>query len=345
MRQASVIAIACITATAGIAANARTSSPGPSVPQPGSGREVQSGEPWILYEGPAPEVGGVGIRLIRPDGTGEHWAAAAAPIGPGGDDGDGWQILPDWSPTGDRIAFVVDTWPEPEATRDLWVVGADGSNARRVYDCAAPCIVASYPAWSHDGDDLLFTSWDHDERGVDGSRLQLLDLTTDQVTTLATTSGAEYLFYPRWSPDARQVVAELDTYSSISDEATLVSTGVVVVDLATSPATMIRLTEPGDQAGYPDWHPGEDLIVYASGGDLFTMRPDGSDRVLFANDSLSLAEPSWLPDGSGVIAVRVDGDNFSTARMVVIDGASGAISPATTDGLRFGTHPRLRPGS
>ena len=317
---------------------------------------IVPGEPWIVYEGPVPEVGGVGIRVIRPDGSDERWAAPDAPIthnpgASGGGIGDGWQLQPDWSPDGGRIAFVVDCWPAKASTRDLWVSNADGTGSRRVYQCVSPCSVAEFPAWSPDGTSLLFVRWDHTDRGVDGSVLQRLDLASGTITTLAATTGPEYFLYPRWSRDGKSVVTEIDTYTDISDAATLASTAIARVDLMTRPGTVKRLTPPGGQAQYPDWHPLQDLIVYqarpkddpAKPYALYTMHPDGSGVALFAAAELSLTQPTWLPDGSGVILTQVQGDDFAHTADMVIATPDGVVRPATTDGLHFGTHPRRRP--
>jgi len=333
-----------------------TAAISPTPPSSTNPVAVLPGEPWIAYEGPVPEVGGVGIRVIRPNGRDEHWATPEAPIthnpgASGGGLGDGWQLQPDWSPDGGRIAFVVDTWPAKPSTRDLWVSNADGTGTRRVYQCVSPCSVAQFPAWSPDGTSLLFVRWDRTDRGVDGSVLQRLDLASGTATKLAATTGPEYFFFPRWSPDGASVVTEIDTYTDISDAATLASTAIARVDLTTRPGTVTRLTPPGGQAQYPDWHPLQDLIAYqarpkddpAKPYALYTMHPDGSGVALFAADELSLTQPTWLPDGSGVILTRVQGDDFGHTSDMVIATADGVVRPATTDGPHFGTHPRLRP--
>ena len=188
-----------------------TAAISPTPPSSTNPVAVLPGEPWIAYEGPVPEVGGVGIRVIRPNGRDEHWATPEAPIthnpgASGGGLGDGWQLQPDWSPDGGRIAFVVDTWPAKPSTRDLWVSNADGTGTRRVYQCVSPCSVAQFPAWSPDGTSLLFVRWDRTDRGVDGSVLQRLDLASGTATMLAATTGPEYFFFPRWSPDGASVV-------------------------------------------------------------------------------------------------------------------------------------------
>jgi dipeptidyl aminopeptidase/acylaminoacyl peptidase len=68
-------------------------------------------------------------------------------------DGGGLQRITDgmdpvWSPDGKQIAFI--RWRDP---RGVWVIDADGSGARRVFDWSE----ARYPSWSPDGEQIVFT--------------------------------------------------------------------------------------------------------------------------------------------------------------------------------------------
>jgi dipeptidyl aminopeptidase/acylaminoacyl peptidase len=68
-------------------------------------------------------------------------------------DGSGLQRITDgmdpvWSPDGEQIAFI--RWRDP---RGVWVIDADGSGARRVFDWSE----ARYPSWAPDGEQIVFT--------------------------------------------------------------------------------------------------------------------------------------------------------------------------------------------
>lgn len=82
---------------------------------------------WIVYEGPIDcdcvDDGGAGKRLVRSDGTGGFWVTPGVPRRK-----NGWQVHPDWSPDGRRLAFAVDQTGEapPNETRDIWVTDAAG---------------------------------------------------------------------------------------------------------------------------------------------------------------------------------------------------------------------------
>jgi hypothetical protein len=64
---------------------------------------------------------------VRPDGTGLHQLVA---------DLEGSEIQPDWSPDGERIAFIRVT---PADRNELWVVDADGGDKTMLYPCELPC--------------------------------------------------------------------------------------------------------------------------------------------------------------------------------------------------------------
>jgi Tol biopolymer transport system component len=54
---------------------------------------------------------------------------------------------PSWSPDGSQIAFI--QWQEP---RGVWVMDADGANARRIFDWSEP----RWTSWSPDGQEVMF---------------------------------------------------------------------------------------------------------------------------------------------------------------------------------------------
>lgn len=99
---------------------------------------VGEGEEWLAFQW-LDRGGGDGIFLARPDGSGYHQLARDMP---------GHELHPDWSPDGERIAFVHFT---PADLSELWVVNADGSGLELLLSCELPCNSFGYPDWDADG--------------------------------------------------------------------------------------------------------------------------------------------------------------------------------------------------
>lgn len=160
------------------------------------------------------------------------------------------------------------------------------------------------------------------------------------------TAPAGSTFSPKWSPDGTRIL-----YSSWTDSST--RSDLWVFDVVTGTSSVL-LPTAGDQI-MPDWSPDASRIVYVEQGtnsELWTMRPDGSDRVQITTLGASASEPSWSPDGSRILfstdvntrwdlyTIRPDGTGLaritspSTTGWDVVEGSwspDGATIVATVD--------------
>jgi eukaryotic-like serine/threonine-protein kinase len=106
--------------------------------------------------------------------------------------------LPRWSPDGERIAFMATT---PGKPKKIYSVSSEGGTPE-------PMIPGEQnqwdPGWSPDGTRLVFASNRVAEASTSAMALHLLDLRTQQVSTLP---GSEGLYSPRWSPDGNHIAA------------------------------------------------------------------------------------------------------------------------------------------
>jgi TolB protein len=96
----------------------------------------------------------------------------------------GYSTSPDWSPTGDWIAFSTRVNGVPQ----IVMVGADGRGGRLLTDRGRN----EDPSWAPDGRHLVFASPNRD-----GGGLFVLDTVTGKVRTLL---GGRAFGLPAWSP-------------------------------------------------------------------------------------------------------------------------------------------------
>jgi Tol biopolymer transport system component len=208
-------------------------------------------------------AGRAAVYTIRPDGTSLRrlWAP------PAGD-----AHAPVWSPDGSLLAVAVLSGER----RQLWLVGADGSNPRLLVDDPyEPRVGLRDLSFSPDGRRLAFVG-----RSAGSSQLEIVDLDDGHRTRL--TSEVE-VFNPRWSPDGR-----LLAYRSYP---------------------MIRVIEPtgsGDRVitepfqlhygGLQSWSPDGKQVVHEGGGEPSTKVAitgiDGGTR--YGNYG---SDPVWAPRG------------------------------------------------
>lgn len=184
----------------------------------------------------------------------------------------------------------------------LTSVAFDGSDPRPITDPPAEDVVASdvAPALSPDGQTIAFQrAVSGPSRGTppfvylvgrDGSGLRRL------------TTGRSVELDPAWSPDgsrialARRDRGTFELFVSASDGSGL---------------ERLTSTKPADE-DYPAWSPDGSRIAFTryetgfetSGGDLWTMRPDGTGSDLLLGGRQDDSSPAWSPDGSRIAFVR-----------------------------------------
>jgi Tol biopolymer transport system component len=291
------------------------------------------GEPWLAYQD-----SDFRIRLVRPDGRGDH---ALDEVTTGAEDN------PDWSPDGSRLTFV-GSGDRSDANAGLWVVGADGAGLAQLVECVAPCQYLDDPAWSPDGSQIMFSRMAPGPRT--GGSLQSVDVATRKVRTVLRAKPGEFYSGVRYAPDGKAVVLERVSATK-EDYEDVRAVRLTRIDLTRSPPRTTTLTDPTLFAQTPDWSPLGDRIVYAAqpeagdaGDDLFLSRPDGTGRrrltFLLAAGGGAL-HPDFTNDGSGVVFLGAEASG-STSFMRV-DVASGTVSPGFTTGRLAGHHPRSRP--
>lgn len=303
---------------------------------------VGDGEAWIAYHGAS--AGPPRIRLVRPDGTGDHpLLQTNVPAA---------QEKPDWSPDGTRIAFRGE---DTDGTLDIWVADATGEGLQRIVDCVDPCAWTDDPAWSPNGESIAFqqgTAVGEDGTGV--GTVEVVDLATGEQRTVFTGAPTEYLYSPRWSPDGGSMVVEIDRFDSARlDASVVVESTIGRFVIGGSSPTFAPLLPWGQSPLSPDWHPTDGSIVFSQ--PVVVDGVAGREGIFVIDDSDAAPrpvdvqtgpagraiQPSWTPDGRAIIFVfeAIAGADPNVG-FVNADGTDLVIVP---EGATVRTHPRLRP--
>jgi Tol biopolymer transport system component len=151
-------------------------------------------------------------------------------------------LMPAWSPDGRTIAFSRQA--SEEGIPDIWLVGTDGSDARKLVEGGIA------PSWAPDGSRIAF-------EGLGG----LATVNADGTDVRALASGGE----PSWSPDGRRIV-----FSRAGDIWLMRQDGTA----------QRRLTRTRAEELEPCFSPDGRWVLFSSdrtgNKDVFKMRPDGS---------------------------------------------------------------------
>jgi Tol biopolymer transport system component len=156
-----------------------------------------------------PFLGGISANLLAFSKDGHSVAYVSYPDGilwradPGGNDR--IQLTspplepaaPAWSPDGTQIVFMA---PSPQGWH-AWIVSSRGGSPHRLLPEGSG--QETFPSWSPDGRKIIFSTGSFYDRN-NGSDIRILDLGSNQITTLA---GSSAKFAPVWSPDGQSILA------------------------------------------------------------------------------------------------------------------------------------------
>lgn len=220
----------------------------------------------------------ISVYAVSTDGAGE--ISRKLPPGLG--------EYPEWSPDGQWIAYVKQDGLTFD-TSNIYIMRRDGRQRTRVtYHDGGSCHVS----WSPDGTHIAYYAHD----STTGTGIYLLNVECVLNGTTECDLSPTFLTFgysPDWSPDGKKIVYEYYKPISARESAIL----VISTDGTGEP---VELT-PGIRCAFPSWSPDGTRIALSCGGDIYTVRPDGTGLVkLTHRNGGGNRMPIWSPDGSRI---------------------------------------------
>ncbi len=223
---------------------------------------------------------GENIYVVNPDGTGRTMLVNAI----------NHQQDPAWSADGKYIAYA----SAQRGLREIYRADADGSNQVALSDGIAVGAVDDFPAWSPDGQKLVFVR-----------NRQLWTIGKDGGTAVKLSTGSDEDEQPSWSPDGSKI-AFVRNYSSATAQVWVMNAdGTGQVNLSNYEWGFNR---------FPAWSPDGSKIAFNRWNDIWVMNADGSNQtqITFAASGGYL-QASWSPDGTQLVVgngLNFEGDIF-----------------------------------
>ncbi|MFI5310414.1 MAG: Ig-like domain-containing protein [Gemmatimonadales bacterium] len=201
---------------------------------------------------------------------------------------DGWRAIttdgqsrsPDWSPSGDRLAYV----SGPPDSSQIYVSNAAGGDRVRL---TAPPSRYGTPRWSPDGTRIAFVDR---LAGMGYSRINVMNADGTGLRRLVVQDGEQLA--PNWSPDGRLIAFGFTGLFAPSE--------VFVVDADGSNLRQVTNLVDGKESRDPVWSPdGRSIAFSVSNND--TNAPASGLYVMDANGS----RPTQLTFASGASEVHL----------------------------------------
>lgn len=282
-----------------------------------------------------------GICTVNPDGSGQALLVANRQA-----------FSPAWSPDGSKLAYT-DT-----GEGSIHVVRADGTDDRLVV--RSPDAVVEEPSWSPDGNRIgfLWLKPRFDSRSLTGfdNAIRTVNSEGGDERELLRSATDDYLSGPSFSPDGtkiaftrRQGGNQDPIFHSVNRLYTMNVDGTDVRKLA-EPGN--NIDDEGTFTG-PAWSPDGSRILFfretyhdtcdptvVYGGDLYTIRPDGSDlRRITTSRCVAVGSFDWSPDGSRIVfgpyALGADHTQLYTMRSDGTGAAALGVTSGTNSGLSW----------
>ena len=102
---------------------------------------------------------------------------------------------------------------------------------------------------------------------------------------------------PQLSPDGRSVAY---TVGNVNMNSNRVVNQIYVAELGRADRPARQVTNGTSSSSSPRWSPDGKKIAFVTGGQIWTMDPDGDDKKQLSNISTGASNPVWSPDGKWI---------------------------------------------
>ncbi len=227
------------------------------------------------------------VFSVRPDGSDLTQLTHASD--------DSFAADPSWSADGRLLTYDSSSTPDDPGDSGVYVMNADGTGQRAVFE--RPGVSASQPAFFPSGRQLVFQQcvFEGDSEGcglftihLDGSGLRRLTPTGKDVFDYAAKvshDGRRIAFNRSGGDGYRQRIWTMDREGG----------------------DQRPITDPALEAEYPSWAPDDSTVLFGSnccrlGGDLYTVRPDGTHQHRLTTTPYPNATSVgvWAPSGTRI---------------------------------------------
>jgi Tol biopolymer transport system component len=241
------------------------------------------------------------------------------------------EIFPAWSSDGRAIAY---TKGPTEAEGDIWVVGADGSGARRLTD--EPGLEAA-AAWSPDGTRIAYAvDW------TSRPTIWIRDATSDGPPVRVAEGN-----WPSWTPDGTRLL--ITTPGDFADARlayiNLDGSGLEVLPIDLPNASEGAVASTGAIAFVSSVSDYANSDPSTWNEDIYTVGADGSRAAIRLTNTLENDHwpPSWSPDGTWLAYTHDLGqvDGGAAGRIAILSGTMEPIY--LTDGKAYDAFPSWGP--